>query len=56
MYWWIEERIDKGCERSLVLDRKVNDKKFKNTKIRGNHDQSFKLGKSKNKDKFVKKY
>ena len=38
----------------LSLDMKVNGKKFKDTKTKGNHDHLFKLRKCKDKDKFAK--
>lgn len=37
----------------LILDRKVNDKKFKNTETGDNYIQPYELQESKNKDKFA---
>lgn len=39
----------------LILDKKVNDKKFKDIEAKGNRGQLFKLEKSKDKNKFTKK-
>lgn len=47
--------IDKCYEdRLLILDRKANNKKFKNTKTRGTRGQPFKLWKIKDRYKFAK--
>lgn len=40
----------------LILDMKVNGKKFKDTKTKGNHGHSFKLQKCIDKDKFAKNF